>query len=78
MFLYLTQLKYFPIFKQSKIILCAYFESIRVILFRDFLIFDQIFLSLQEKRSVIIGNKHGSYELLHEMPNELALTILVN
>ena len=78
MFLYLTQLKYFPIFKQSKIILCAYFESIRVILFRDFLIFDQIFLSLQGKRSVIIGNKHRSYELFYEMPNELTLTILVN
>ena len=69
MFLYLTQLKYFPIFKQSKIILCAYFQPAMDILFRDFLIFDQILFSLQEKRNVIIGNKHGLYELFHKFPN---------
>ena len=39
---------------------------------------EQIFLSPQVKRSVIIGNKHGIYELFHELPNDLRLTILGN
>ena len=30
------------------------------------------------KRSVIISNKHGIYELLHELPNDLKLKILGN
>ena len=29
--------------------------------------------SSQVKWSVIIGNKHGTYELLHEFPNNLRL-----
>ena len=29
--------------------------------------------SPQVKRSVIISNKHGIYELLHELPNDLRL-----
>ena len=33
------------------------------------------FLSSQVKRSVIISNKHGIYELPHELPNELRLRI---
>ena len=33
--------------------------------------FYQIFLSPQVKRIMIIGNKHGIYELLHELPNDL-------
>ena len=37
-----------------------------------------IFLSLQVKRNVIVGNKHDIYELLHELPNNLRLKILVN
>ena len=49
-----------------------------VILFRDFLMFDQIFLSLQVKRSVIINNKHSIYELPHGLPNDLRLSILRN
>ena len=32
--------------------------------------FDQISLSPQVKRSVIIGNEHGIYELPQELPNE--------
>ena len=48
------------------------------ILFWDFLILYQIFFSPQVKRSVIISNKHGIYELPHELPNDLRLRILGN
>ena len=37
-----------------------------------------IFCSPQVKRSVIICNKHGIYELFHELPNKLRLRILGN
>ena len=37
--------------------------------------FDQIFLSPQEKQRVIISNKHDIYELPHELPNDLRLRI---
>ena len=37
--------------------------------------FDQIFLLPQMKRSVIVSNKHGIYELPHELPNDLRLRI---
>ena len=37
--------------------------------------FDKIFVSPQVKRIVIISNKHGIYELPHELPNDLRLTI---
>ena len=40
--------------------------------------FDQIFLSPQIKGSVIISNKHGTYEFIHELPNDLSLRILRN
>ena len=45
-----------------------------VITFWEFLIFDEIFLSPQVKRFLIISNKHGIYELPHELSNELRLT----
>ena len=32
--------------------------------------FYQIFLSPKVKRIVIISNKHGIYELPHELPND--------
>ena len=32
-----------------------------VIIFRDFLTFDQLLLTPQEKRGLIISNKHGKY-----------------
>ena len=51
--------------------------TIMVIIFRDFLMFGHIFLS-QMKRSVIISNKHGIYELPLELPNDLKLKILGN
>ena len=38
--------------------------------------FYQIFLSPQVKQIVIISNKHGIYELPHELPNDLRLSPL--
>ena len=38
----------------------------------------QIFLSPQVKPSVIISNKHGIYELPHELLNDLRLRMLGN
>ena len=38
----------------------------------------QIFRSPQVKRSTIISNKQGVYELPKELPNDLRLTILGN
>ena len=43
-----------------------------------FLLFYQVFLSLQVKGSVIISNKHDIYELRHKLPSELRLGILGN
>ena len=40
------------------------------IIFRNFLILYKIFFSPQVKRSVIISNKNGIYELPHELPND--------
>ena len=40
--------------------------------------FDQILVSPEGKRSMIIGNKHSIYELPHELPNDLRLRILGN
>ena len=37
----------------------------------DFLMPYQFFLSPQVKRSAIISNKQGVYELSHELPNEI-------
>ena len=51
---------------------------IMVIIFWDFLMFDQTFLSPKVKQSMIISNKHGIYELSHELPNDLRLRILGN
>ena len=39
-------------------------QTITVIIFWELLMFDQIFLTPQVKRSMIISNKHGLYELL--------------
>ena len=47
--------------------------TIIFIIFWDFFIFYQIFLSPRVKRSAIISNKHGIHELPHELPNNLKL-----
>ena len=52
--------------------------TIMVIIFRDILLFEQIFLSPQVKRSVVISNKHDMYELPHELLNNIRLRILGN
>ena len=44
----------------------------------DFLMLYQIFISPQVKRSAIISNKQGVYELPQELPNDLRLKILGN
>ena len=41
------------------------------IIFCDFLVLYQFLFSPQVKRSVIISNKHGIYELLHELLKDL-------
>ena len=42
------------------------------------LMFDKIFVLPQVKRIVIISNKHGIYELPHDLPNDLRLRTLGN
>ena len=44
----------------------------------DILNFYQILLLAQVKRSAIISNKQGVYELLDELPDDLRLRILGN
>ena len=51
------------------LVVCA----IMVIIFWDFLMFDQTFLSPQVKRSAIISNKHGIIDLPHKFPYDLRL-----
>ena len=53
-------------------------QKISLIIFEDFLMFYQIFVSPQVKRWGIITYKHGIYELSHEFPNDLRLRILAH
>ena len=46
------------------------------IIFWDVMIDEKIFFSSQVRRNVIISNKHGIYQLPHELLNTLRLTIL--
>ena len=46
-----------------------------VIIFWELVMFYEIFLSPQVEQSAILSNKHGIYELPHELPNDLRLTI---
>ena len=52
--------------------------TISFIIFWDFSMFYQIFLSPQVKQCAIITNKHGIYELPHKLPNDLRLRKLGN
>ena len=54
------------------------FQTILAITFWDFLMFYQFFLSRQVKRIMIISNKHGIYELPHELTNDFRLRVLGN
>ena len=51
-------------------------QAIMVMIFWDFLMFYQIFLSTQVKRREIISNKYGICVLPHELPKELLPTAL--
>ena len=55
-----------------------YVCSIVVIIFRDFLMFYQIFYSPQVKQSMIISNNHCIYKLPQELLSEFTLRILRN
>ena len=46
-------------------------STISFIIFWDFSIFYQIFLSRQVKQRAIINHKHSIYELPHKLPNDL-------
>ena len=48
--------------------------TISFIIFWDFWMIYQTFLSPQVKRWAIITYKHGEYELADELPNDLRLT----
>ena len=52
--------------------------TISFIIFSDFLMFYQIFLSLQVERCAIVSYKHGIYEFPHALLNNLRLKILGN
>ena len=52
--------------------------AISFIIFWDFSMYYQIFLSPQMKRWAVITYKHGINELLHELPNDLILRRLGN
>ena len=52
--------------------------TISFIIFWDFWMFSQIFLSPQVKWWAIIAYKHGIYKLPHKLPNDLRLRILGN
>ena len=47
--------------------------TIMVIILKGFLMFDQISLSPQVKRIVIIRNEHGIHELSHKLPNDFLI-----
>ena len=51
----------------------SFSSAIMDTIFWDFLILYHIFFSPQVKRSVIISNKHGIYELPHELRKDLRL-----
>ena len=52
--------------------------TISFIIFSDFSMFYQIFLSPQVKRYTISTYKHGIFKFLHMLPNDLRLRILEN
>ena len=56
----------------------AIIATIMEIILWDFFMFYRIFFSLQVKRSTIISNKQGVYELVHELLNDLRFRILGN
>ena len=54
------------------------FKAEIMVIFWDYLMFHQIFLSPQVRQNAIISDKHGIYKLSHELSNDLRLMILGN
>ena len=52
------------------------FQVIIFIIYGDILMFQRIFLSLQNKRFAILTYQNGIYELPSELPNDLKVRIL--
>ena len=53
-------------------------QKAMVAIILDFLMFDQILAKLEMRRSLIISNKHGIFELLRKLPNNLGTGISEN
>ena len=53
-------------------------QKTMVAIILDFLMFDQILAKLEMRRSLIISNKHGIFELLRKLPNNLGTGISEN
>ena len=63
--------KFVESYRQKSEFLKWFEATITFIIFWDFLMFYQIFLSPQVKRYGIITYEHGIHELPHELPNDL-------
>ena len=77
----LFQSTFFSFFELEKLLTETsekYKATISFIIFLDFSMFYQIFLSPQVKRWAIITYKYCSYELPHELPIDLRFRILGN
>ena len=55
-----------------------FLTTIMIIIFWDFFMFDQTFLSPQLEWTVIISNKYGIYELPDNLANDIGLRVLGN
>ena len=53
-------------------------ETIIFTIFLGFLMFEQVFLSPQVKRCMIITYRHGMYKFSRELPHDLKFRILGN
>ena len=65
----LSNLMFLKRLSRQLILICG--TAISCIIFWDFPMFYQIFLSPQVKRWAIITYKHGIYQLPHKLPNDL-------
>ena len=55
---------------KKKFVFLNFSTTMMSIIFWNILILYQFFFPPQVKQSMIISNKHGVYELDHELPNE--------
>ena len=66
-----SNFQYITLNNLSICLMCSFQPTIGFIIFWDFSMFYQIFLSPQVKRCAIITYKHARYKLPHELPNDL-------